>query len=1015
MKIRWILATVVLASLAVSPAQAEDRPSDFLHALQEKGYGDVAVEYLNQMKESGAMPAEVADVFDLEMAKSLRAAVKGAYDEKEAARLTAEAQTHLDKFFKEKADHPAAMSAMVSWGSFSMDQAQRLLQEAEMAPEADKEKKYSESRNAFQEAQTRFTQAVEKLAARIAATPPAKPTLKPKQKLGPDLHEQLVAEWLDARMHSAEADYFIGKTYTDVNNQSRKDGLRRAEKTFDNIFQHNRESATGVNLAGLYAHMWDGRCWQDLGELDKAKDIYDEVLGDMPDPNAVDTNAAKFKDQLAEIADMVPFLTQVAYYRLMLEKKNRVEFITQARGWLNTYGNITLESVGKKGKTIPGRGQAITVFKTTDGYQGVLLELVKMELSVAAEASTKKKLQDELKVDALKWLQEGSRVPSFYQREIVVLLRKQQGKGAEVSVTDVAEARSFDEAKVIGEEAARTHNWEAAKKAYERALELADNPVDAPRKPGTKPVKAVKPDPKVVAAVREQLGEVKLMLADLLYGKGNYAECFEATKPLVRDYKESVLGPRAGSLAVSASLAMYTSAATPEAQAAALAQLEKVAAFVKNTWSSKPEADDARICLGQALIVQGKIPEAIKVFDEVDPRSDRYPTAVFMKGRAGWTLYLGIRKGDKAKAAEIRAQALKDVEGGFAAIQKADDKKGGNKQVKGCQLLLAQIYLEGKEPKKAVPLIEPLANDAIKEKADNLDAETLKIFAAALQAYTETKDFDKAGGVAKFLVESPSNTDNPILNSLLIEYGKMLEEEVKKAKEAADDPSIKTKTIDEANQIKDRYKTLADGMQVILKKLVVQQRIGLNGLLWISTACSAQGLTKEADDVRQRIAKDPSSKNKPNLVNVLIMQAIKDLEAAGNYEQAITEVEKLIKANPKSLDPLMTKARLYQEWAEKDPKQFQKAVDEWVGIRNLLGGLASAKRPKEYYEITYNAALCLHRQALKTKDKDAAAKANSEARKLLRATLVTSGTLGKNPDLVPKFNDLIKEIEAGKK
>ena len=52
---------------------------------------------------------------------------------------------------------------------------------------------------------------------------------------------------------------------------------------------------------------------------------------------------------------MVPFLTQVQYYRLMLEKGNRLEFARQARTWLNTYGNITFGAA-------TGRGQAITVF-----------------------------------------------------------------------------------------------------------------------------------------------------------------------------------------------------------------------------------------------------------------------------------------------------------------------------------------------------------------------------------------------------------------------------------------------------------------------------------------------------------------------------------------------------------------------------------------------------------------------------------------------------------------------------
>jgi len=114
----------------------------------------------------------------------------------------------------------------------------------------------------------------------------------------------------------------------------------------------------------------------------------------------------------------------------------------------------------------------------------------------------------------------------------------------------VAQVTSFYDAAALARLAAGEHRWDAALQAYEKALELSDKPVEsAVKKPGTKPGKAVKPDVKEVGAVREQLGEVKLVLAHLLYEKGNFAECVEATKPLVTNYKEGMVGSRAGALA----------------------------------------------------------------------------------------------------------------------------------------------------------------------------------------------------------------------------------------------------------------------------------------------------------------------------------------------------------------------------------------------------------------------------------------------------------------------------------
>jgi hypothetical protein len=70
---RIILAWLaVLAPLAACSTAADVRPLEFIHALQEKGYNDIAVEYLNGLKQQPSMSPEVASVWDLEMSKSLR-------------------------------------------------------------------------------------------------------------------------------------------------------------------------------------------------------------------------------------------------------------------------------------------------------------------------------------------------------------------------------------------------------------------------------------------------------------------------------------------------------------------------------------------------------------------------------------------------------------------------------------------------------------------------------------------------------------------------------------------------------------------------------------------------------------------------------------------------------------------------------------------------------------------------------------------------------------------------------
>ena len=137
----FLIAVLMTASSAVAD---EVRPLEFIRSLYAKGYHDLAVEYLTLLKDrqdkgKEEMPRALADIWDLEMAKSLRGAANRAYDAKDADQLSARAQEYLDKFLKEKPNHPEADNALVSFADFIMDGALRNLANAKMVAGADKE------------------------------------------------------------------------------------------------------------------------------------------------------------------------------------------------------------------------------------------------------------------------------------------------------------------------------------------------------------------------------------------------------------------------------------------------------------------------------------------------------------------------------------------------------------------------------------------------------------------------------------------------------------------------------------------------------------------------------------------------------------------------------------------------------------------------------------------------------------------------------------------------------------
>ena len=182
-----IFYTLLLVS-AAGHATAQEKPQQFLRALQENGYGDMAVEYLKILEKQPDLPADLRDVWDLEMSKALRAAASEAFDAKEYELLMEESQKALTKFIKEKPENPEAVTAMAAWGDFLVKRALESVRAAKAleGKEKDKVKRaeyLAEARTTLTEAREKFQQSLEKFRERLRSLPPApKLTTKPSAR-----------------------------------------------------------------------------------------------------------------------------------------------------------------------------------------------------------------------------------------------------------------------------------------------------------------------------------------------------------------------------------------------------------------------------------------------------------------------------------------------------------------------------------------------------------------------------------------------------------------------------------------------------------------------------------------------------------------------------------------------------------------------------------------------------------------------------------------------------------------
>jgi tetratricopeptide (TPR) repeat protein len=914
------------------------------------------------------------------MSQSLHAAAsQSAFDPKDFDDQMTAAQKYLDKFLVENPNHPQAVTAMVAWGDFLMDRAMQHLSAARgLTDKSQWAAQMKEARTALEAAAPKYKLAIDKYKERLAALPPPGLPAKHETKAQRDareehekLREDLDEGRINARFQSALVDYRLAQTCDPANKATepqRIASLKSAADGFDAIFQLNR-----VNVIGLYAHMWHGKVMEELGDDQTAADIFDEVLASAPDPDPRNPAASAVPPLMAQL------FAQVKYFRLqIMVKKSKHDFFEEALGWLEAYGRVPS-------------------FRGSDFYQGISLELAKTQIAAADSGKASARDSAKLRAEGVARLTTVAHIHSQFQPEAILLLRKQKNTGG-----GAAEAQNFDEAVTLADTAAQTGAWADALAGYRRALEFSDKVKDAAR----------------VQAVRDQLAYARSMVAEDLFRQGKYEECLAAAEQLVKEFQGTPIGPAASALAVHAALALYQVAlqtdATGEKREAALNRLIQIANFTTNTWPNKPEADDARMALGQASLVIGKADEALEIFQKVNPKSACFPVALFYSAQTYWRRYLlGMPQGhankeqllaDRDKARKLLKESL-DIQ-----RRMVERGKPWPEQLIDTQLLAAEIALDAGEAKEAVGLFAPLVAMIKASRPESLDKTTLRIFRGAVLGYAALGDMQRASDVGTLLLEM--GPDQPAVHAALVEFAKLVNEERKKAEAGVSAaPAADQGAIDAARA---QLKAVQNTLGGLVKKLAQRKQLSPYGVVFVADTCVVLEMEADAKELYQafleRLEKDADfARTGVKAKTRVLSQLIGLLRKEGSFQEADRQVKELVRTNPRALEPRMEQGRILQAWAEQDPTKYAEAANIWTRLRNVLQGMS--KKPPEFYDVTYDLALCLAAQGMNEKDAEKSKAMLMQSAQVLKSTLVLNPTLN-GPDTVAKYNALLTELTS---
>lgn len=425
---RAALALAVLAVCRPAPAPAQEaanaQPHElkFLHGLRERGYDDLAGEYIDRLRADPATPAEMKVTLDYEEGRGLLDQAARLTDLDRRREVLEQARARLDAFARNHPDSPLTAEALVQMARLLLERGQTAaLQANEESVEDKKRARLSEARASFDAARGSYDRAIEPLRTRYAAFPKFIPDGDPRRVERDRVHVSL----MDAELQRALVDYEDAQTYP-LNTNERNERLDTARGKFQEVYNSYR-----TQLAGFFAHMWEGKCYEEKGDLGPAQAIYNELL-EHRDPA------------------LRPLQRKVAYFRIIVNGKRGEHplAVDRAAEWLQGFPDAA---------------------RTDEGI-GVRFELAKNILAQLPQLSESDQQVAVRRASDL--LSEVVRYYSPYKPEAVELLKKYKPSAA-LRANQLA-TLSYDDAYSQAESAVSTHEWDRAIDLLRHAIRKAD-------------------------------------------------------------------------------------------------------------------------------------------------------------------------------------------------------------------------------------------------------------------------------------------------------------------------------------------------------------------------------------------------------------------------------------------------------------------------------------------------------------------------------------------------------------
>lgn len=902
--VRVALGATVLVAVSAAVRADEDHLG-FLRGLRQRGYADMAMLYLEQLANDPNVPAEVKAVIDYERAMTLLEGV-GALHSPEAQKEQIErAQAFLEQFVQQHPRHPLAGKANSELGRLLLSKARVLIWEAEAADtEEQKEKLREQAREAVKQARAIFKVAHDQHKAAWEAFPKYIDPEKDKQQY--EQRREAEVRYIRAQIDLALTTYTEAQTY-DPDSVQYTNLLIEAAKQFEEIHARYR-SQTG----GLYARLWQGKCFEEQGDIQRALGIYNELLkhpGNSP--------------TMQQLQD------QVRHFRLVcLNHPDRKAYELakkEAEEWLQ---------------------QADRRRSRTEAGIGIRWELVRALEGLARSENVKPEERERYLRQALEVAREVNRFPGRYKHPSTLKIRE----------LNIALHGRAEEPKDFGT-AYRLAQESLAKVAERRdALEKARESGDR------KAIETAEADLKLVLNETARLLRLALSLADedtplselqqaryylawVSMLMGRYYEAAILAEFVARTYKETnpdekekadKIAQDCAFLAVAAYSRAYNES-RPEDQHVDLQNLIRVCNMFTSRWPNSPRANEARLTLGRLYSQQNRPVEAAKWFSQVPPSDKHYAEAQIGAGLAYWEAVTNANslpeteRPQPQQLNEWTEKAEQFLRRGIEKLQASlPENRPGTPQLYSAKVSLAQILLtEGRHDEALKVLQEPphsvVEAIAVEEGQKRPPAPSVKsaefasfVYQVLLQCYIGLGDTEKAQAVMKQLEALYADRENSAAE-LTVLYRQLGAEQKKQLERLK-----ATGRIEELQKVK-------QSLTAFLEQIRQHAADSYGTLLWVAEtyrglADGSQDAPEEANTYYQRAAetyeailkvieKHPEQADERRIAAIKLRLA-KCKQAKGDFEDALKVIGELAAKKKSALDVQIAAAEILQAWGE---------------------------------------------------------------------------------------------------